>query len=141
MYLHAVLDHVAEVEGVARLGLGALAEDLGADARDGQPHPDALTDTSQEVREERQLGSVEGHLVEDVRVLQELNSLGHVLDACADSRDEQVVLGHGREEALQLLDVLGREAVGVDGGLLGARVLVAAATKIFRHSCIPSFLM
>jgi hypothetical protein len=134
VYLDAVLDHVSKVEGVARLGLGTLPEDLGGDLRDNQPHPEALADASQEVLEERQLGPVEGHLVEDVRVLQELDSLFDVLDPRAVRRDDQVVLGQGGEEALQLLHVLGLEAIGVDGGLFGHGLSlsvphVAAATN------------
>lgn len=136
--LHAVLDQATEVEGVVRLGLGAFAEEDALDRGDLEDHGEGLAETP----EERRLPPY--GLTEDVGVLQDLRALLLVEETDADRRKEQVVLGQCLEEALQLLDVLGLEAVGVDGGLLGLRGLVAdlrvglvVVTKLFGHGCAP----
>ncbi len=152
--LDAVLDQVAEVERVVRLLLGALTGEYGVDADDLEEDHEAAADTSDEVEREDQAAAGR-RLVEDVGVLPELLTLRPVRDADPEGGHDQVALGQSVEEALQLLDVLGLEAVGVDGGRLrhaqlrlGLRVEVTdlrgglmAAAKLLRHSCVLSLLM
>lgn len=141
--LDTVLDQVAEVERVVRLLLGALTGEYGVDAGDLEEGHEAAADTSDEVEREDQ-ATASRRLVEDVGVLPELLTLRPVRDADPEGGHDQVALGQSVEEALQLLDVLGLEAVGVDGGLLGLRGLVAdlrvglvVVTKLFGHGCAP----
>ena len=151
--LDAVLDQVAEVERVVRLLLGALTGEYGIDAGDLEEDHEAAADTSDEVEREDQ-AAADRRLVEDVGVLPELITLRPVRDADPEGGHDQVTLGQGLEEALQLLDVLGLEAVGVHGGLLGLgggrlrsaqfglgrlvevadlRIVLVAATKLLGH--------